>query len=200
MTEAHQIYGHCGRNHLVCAVRKRYWIPNLPSAARRLVSKCVTCRKYHRKAESQKMADLPEQRITVGERPFCCTGMDYFGPFVEIKRDRATQQRYGVIFTCLKTRAVHLEVACSLTINSCIHAIRRFISRRRPAHTIRSDNGTNIVGAQRELQKSLKELDVDKIQRNMLKKGINWQFNPPAASHYGGIWERMIRSSRKAIY
>ncbi len=64
---------------------------------------------------------------------------------------------------------------------------------------IRSDNRTNLVGEKRELQNSLSEWNQSGIQRAMLQKGINWTFNPPGASHHGGVWERLIRMVRQIL-
>ena len=73
--------------------------------------------------------------------PHSPTSVDYFGP-LEIKRGIAVVKRWGVIFTCMTSRAVHIEVANSLDTSSCINALRRFISRRGQVKRLRSDNGT----------------------------------------------------------
>ena len=109
----------------------------------------------------QKMAELPRSRVQGDEPAITRVGMDYFGPF-EIKCGRSViRKKYGVIFTCLASRAVHIEVASSLDTSSCIDAIRRFISRRGHVKEMFSDNGTNLVGAERELKQALKELNQD---------------------------------------
>ena len=99
----------------------------------------------------------------------------------------------------MASRAVHLEMASSLDTSSCINAIRRFISRRGQVSCIRSDNGTNFVGAERELREALCALDQKKIQSSLLQSGVKWSFNTPAASHHGGVWERIIRMVRKVL-
>ena len=110
-------------------------------------------------------------------------------------------KRYGVIFTCLGIRAVHIEVADNLSTDSFICALRRLLSRRGPIKHIRSDRGTNFVGAKRELHKALENLvEYDKtFTDTLLKNKIQWTFNPPGASHFGGVWERMIRSVRRIL-
>ncbi|KAL2089190.1 hypothetical protein ACEWY4_016089 [Coilia grayii] len=73
------------------------------------------------------------------------------------------------------------------------------LTRRGQVSVIRSDNGTNVVGVERELRQALKELDQSRINEVMMQKGVQWLFNPPAASHHGGIWERQIRTVRKVL-
>ena len=198
MRDAHKATGHGGRNHMLAFVRKRYWVINANTAARRVINKCVTCRRQKGKVGEQQMANLPEDRVTPDNPPFTHVGMDYFGPF-EIKRGRSLVKRYGVVFTCLSTRAIHLEKADSLDTDSCINAIRRFVARRGQVQEIRSDNGTNLVGAQRELKAEIQRWNQAKIHSCLLQKGIEWNFNTPAASHFGGIWERQIRTVRKIM-
>ncbi|KAF7650068.1 hypothetical protein LDENG_00131850 [Lucifuga dentata] len=194
----HERSGHSGTNHMLSELRKKYWVVKGNSVARKVISKCVVCRHVRGKTGEQKMAYLPQERILPDLPPFTNVGLDYFG-LIEVKRGRSMIKRYGVLFTCLSSRAVHLEVAYSLDTDSCIHALRRFICRRGQVKHIRSDNGTNLVGAQAELKKALSSLNEGKIQGSLLPDGIQWSFNPPAASHYGGVWERLIRSVRQVL-
>ena len=144
------------------------------------------------------MADLPYERVTPDEPPFTRVGVDYFGPF-EVRSRRSVVKRYGVIFTCLAIRAIHLEVAPSLDTDSFINALRRFIARRGQVQELRSDNGTNFTGAERELRTAIEQWNQLQINGVLLQKGIKWTSNPPAGSHHGGSWERLIRSVRKVL-
>ena len=107
------------------------------------------------------MADLPEERITPSP-PLTYCGVVYFGPFL-IKQGRKEVKRYGVLFTCLASQAVHIETADSLETDSFMNTLRRFVNRRGPVREIRSDQGTNIVGA--KVATSTKKLDrpIDKL-------------------------------------
>lgn len=192
----HERQGHSGRNHMLSELRKRYWVVKGNSVARKVLSRFVGCRRARGKASEQKMADLPRERILPDLPPFTNVRLDYLGP-IGVKRGRSTIKRYGVLFTCMSSRAVHLEVAYSLDTDSCIHALRRFICRRGQVKQVRSDNGTNLVGARAELKKALMSMDKGKIQDALLPDGIEWRFNPPAASHHVGVWERLIRSVRQ---
>ncbi|XP_046564520.1 uncharacterized protein LOC124273324 [Haliotis rubra] len=197
--DAHTAVGHMGRNAILAHLRQRFWILGAGVIIKSLVSKCVICKKYQSPTGQQQMADLPDDRLQPDKPPFSHVGMDFFGPFL-VKRGRATMKRYGVIFSCLTMRAVHLELACSLDTDSCINAIRRFISRRGQPEVIRSDNGTNLTSSERELKEEILKLNQPKLHSSLLERGIDWHFNPPAASHHGGSWERMIRSIRKVLH
>ena len=74
------------------------------------------------------MADLPTDRIT-DESPFTNCGVDMFGPFL-IKEETKELKRYGALFTCLSSRAVHIECTCSLETDSFIQALHRFVAQR----------------------------------------------------------------------
>ena len=91
-------------------------------------------------------------------------------------------------------------MASSLESNSFIPALRRFIACRGPVREVRSDNGTNCVGAGNELLQAIEEMDHEEIRVKLLKENIDgWIFNPPAASHLGGVCERQIRTTRKVL-
>ena len=91
------------------------------------------------------MTDLPPDRVTPDKPPFTFVGVDCFGPFW-IKRARSQVKRHGVLFTCLVTRAIHIEVAQSMDNDSFVNSMYRFIARRGIPRVIRSNNGTNFVG------------------------------------------------------
>ena len=137
----------------------------------------------------QRMADLPPERLAVNERPFTFVGIDCFCPIL-VNRGRGEVKRYGIMFTCMTIRAVHLEVLPDLTTDAFINALRRFISRRGKPRRLVSDNGTNFVGAVRELGIELQRWNNKrKLQKYLLQEAMDWAFNPPAASHMGGVWE-----------
>ncbi|XP_068696913.1 uncharacterized protein [Montipora foliosa] len=106
---------------------------------------------------------------------------------------------WGVLFTCLNSRAVHLELASSLETDCFINVLRRFTKRRGTPKTIHSDNGTNLVGAAREIKEAIAAWNEKHIQDQLLQKGCQWVFQPPKASHASGVWERLIRSTRTVL-
>ena len=194
----HEDTGHGGREQVLSRLRQRYWIIHGNALTRRVLKSCVFCRRQFGAPLKQKMADLPLDRITPAEPPFTNTGVDYFGPIL-VKRGRCQVKRYGALFTCLVSRAVHIEMAASLDTPSFINVLRRFVARRGQVKLMRSDNGTNLVGAQRELRQAIQEWNQAQVEAFLLQKEVTWCFNAPSASHHGGAWERLIRSTRRIL-
>lgn len=198
LRDIHQRTGHYERSYVLAQLRRKYWIPQANSAIRKIINKCTVCRRMSGKVGEQKMADLPEDRLLPDKPPFTNTGVDYFGPF-DVRHGRGTVKRYGVMFTCLTLRAVHIEVAASFDTDSRINTIRRFVCRRGQVTIMRSDNGTNFVAAEREMKEAIQQLDNDKIEKVLQPRGIKWIFNSPAASHQGGVWERQIQTVHRIL-
>jgi hypothetical protein len=194
----HQLAGHSGLEHVLSLIRERFWIVGARNILKEILRSCVDCRRRQAPVGEQKMADLPQHRVTPDKPPFACVGVDCFGPFL-VKRGRSLVKRYGVLFTCLAVRAVHIEVIQSLDTSSFLHALRRFIARRGKPEVIRSDNGSNFVSGEKEIRSAIENWNQEKIHQFLLQQNVKWIFNPPLGSHHGGVWERCIRTVRKIL-
>lgn len=183
---------HCGPQALLAHVRRQYWPLRSRVIVRSVVLKCVKCIRAKPRFTEPIMAALPKQRVQ-GVRPFNVVGIDFAGPTIVRSGIRRVigVKAWIAVFVCFATRAIHLEVVEDLTSNAFLAALRRFISRRGRCTTIFSDNGTNFVGAQRELATFIK-----KAQPQIAEEGIEWHFNPPAAPHFGGLWESAVKSAK----
>ena len=197
----HRASGHPGRGMTLNGIRKAgYWIIRARTAVTVYIRGCVICRKLRGMPCLQKMADLPVDRLEEAA-PFTYCGVDLFGPFY-IKEKRSVLKRWGVLYTCLASRAVHIETANSMDTDSFLNSYRRFVCRRGPIRLLRCDRGTNFIGGKSELEAALAEMDKDKIKQEMLKDGcdlINFQTNFPKSSHANGVTERMIGAARRAL-
>uniref|UniRef100_A0A182XPK3 Integrase catalytic domain-containing protein n=1 Tax=Anopheles quadriannulatus TaxID=34691 RepID=A0A182XPK3_ANOQN len=197
LQEYHCKYGHSNSETVVNEVRQRFYVPNLRTMVSKAARDCQRCKIAKCQPQAPRMAPLPEQRLTPHVRPFSRVGIDYLGP-IEVSVGRTKVKRYVAVFTCLVVRAIHLELVYDLSANACIMAIRRFVCRRGPPLEIFSDNGTNFVGASNELKKQLSEINND-CAETFTNTRTAWQFNPPAAPHMGGVWERLVRSVKEAL-
>lgn len=109
-----------------------------------------------------KMASLPEDRVNSSEHLFSYVSFDCLGP-LEVQRGRDMVKWYGVLFTCLSIRAIHIEVLHSLNTDSFVNALRRFIVGRGPPFKIRSGKGGNFVKGEKELREGINEWNQGKI-------------------------------------
>ena len=198
----HERDGHIGARSVLAAVQQEFWIIGGRSRIRWVLGRCIQCRKKYSSPGEQVMATLPTPQVTAFESPFMSTGVDYFGPLL-VKRGRSQVKRYGCVFTCMALRAVHIEVAHSLDAESFLCAFSRFTARRGVPKDVYSDNGTNFFGASGTLKQEFEKIQASEAQKRiydrLMMSKIRWHFNPPLASHTGGIWERMIPSIRRIL-
>ena len=144
------------------------------------------------------MSDLLEDHLKPAP-PFTYCAVDYCRPWY-IKEGCKEVKKYAELFTCMASQAVHLEVSNTLETDSFLNTLHRFICRRGSVRQLRSDQGTNFIGAKRELHEALQSMDQNKISAELLKENwMTFKMNPPSASHAGGVWERQIRTIRSVL-
>ncbi len=190
----HEKVKHQGRGMTINELRSSgIWILGCSSEVSSLIFKCINCRKLRKCNQEQKMADLPLERMEATP-PFTYSGMDCFGPFY-VKDGRKEMKRYGLLFTCMCSRAIHIEVLDDLSTDAFLNALRCFIAIRGNVSQLRSDQGTNFVGARNEFQELMKGMERERVE----ELGCNFVMNPPSSSHMGGVWERQIRTVRSVL-
>ncbi len=201
---AHRLLLHAGTAITLTHLLNRFWIVQGRRQVRRIVSGCLSCRRRNPRPLQQVMAPVPDLRLPQGESPapFDSVGIDMAGPFVISNDKRVTlQKRYFLLITCTVTRAVHLEPLASANTASFLTAYERFLARRRgqdhPAQAV-CDNGSNLTSGARELAQLWKHNDQTTIRERY--GNTNWTFTPPLASHYGGIYERLVGAVKTSLY
>ncbi|XP_055604521.1 uncharacterized protein LOC129752777 [Uranotaenia lowii] len=193
----HRRFLHGNHETVVNEIRQRFQIPHLRTLVKRVGKECQMCKIKKAVPKLPIMAPLPAVRLTPFIKPFTHTGIDYFGPQM-VKQGRSLVKRWVALFTCLTIRAVHLEIVYSLSTQSCVMAIRRFIARRGSPATIYTDNGTNFLGANNLMIDQIKNAH-EGCASVFTNAQTRWYFNPPATPHMGGPWERMVRSVKTAM-
>lgn len=193
---------HAGTQATMAAIRQQFWPLSLRSTARKIILHCVKCFRVKPAFSEATMGSLPTGRVTVS-RPFSHCGVDYAGPIIlrESKRRNARNHKaYVALFVCFAVKAVHIELVSDLTSDAFIAALKRFISRRgKPSH-VYSDNGTNFVGAHNQLKEFFDNLSKNETQEEvkhfLRTQQTSWNFIPPNAPHFGGLWEAAVKSAK----
>jgi len=201
---AHEEVGHpVGRDATIHQLRSKYWILKTREAVRDWENACNRCKREKVKPAHQMMAPLPNFRLSMPLRAFAKTGMDFAGPYLTKQGRGITRtKRYLAVFTCLQVRAIHLEPAYSMDTDSFLMAFSRMTSRRSVPVEVVTDNGSNFVAGDKELQSLVKKIDWERVQQKTIgysNLGIKWNFNPPAAPHFGGIFEIMVKAAKRAL-
>ena len=171
-------------------VRRKYWIIGVMALAKGTGRNCVVCKRWPGRACEQMMSSLPQFRMTPGQ-PFENTARDYFVPFDMKYGYRGRRKAYGAVFSCLTTRAVHIELLTNLSTDRFLLGLRRFMSWYGTPKFLRSGNGRNFVGAARELRLMLKSWKEAKRKEDSpadfcAANKIKWTFSTPLASHHNG--------------
>ncbi|XP_071057553.1 uncharacterized protein [Onthophagus taurus] len=194
---AHASTLHGGNQVTLAYIRRKYWIINGKRDVRNILQKCVKCIRYKAQTAEQMMGELPAPRVCPAPL-FTHTGVDYAGP-IQIRttkgRGHKSYKGYIAVFVCLTTKAIHLKAVSDMTTETFLAALKRFTARRGHCKHMYSDNGTNFVGASKLLQPDIATVIQDRsFQDSLATQGTQWHFNPPAAPHFGGIWEAGVKS------
>ncbi|KAL7866046.1 hypothetical protein SRHO_G00112930 [Serrasalmus rhombeus] len=169
---------HPGPERVFGEIRRRYWILRGRQAIRKFQHNCPECRKWRGTPDIPRMADLPLSSLRLYKPAFYSTGIDCFGPF-QVKVGRRNEKRWGILYKCLTTRAVYIDLLSSIDSDSFLLSLRRFISRRGKPQELLCDRGTNFRGGDTELkeafqalQPALKDIsDPDPVTPNSLLMG-----------------------------
>ncbi len=201
--QCHCLENHGGVDHILASIRQRFWIIRGRQEVKRMKGKCISCKREKAKTGLQLLSELPVERLTPFQPAFYHTSVDYFGPYNVCLTRNTTAKRYGVLFACMTTRCVHLELAESLSTPDFLQALHKMMARRGQPRSLYSDNGTNFIGAKAELKLMVKDLNKredikDRLAR--IGKGITWILQPPASPHWGGVHESLVKSVKTALH
>ena len=196
---------HAGATLLTCSLSRSFYIIRCRQVVREITRGCTVCRRLSVKPQAQLLGQLPIERVTP-DLVFDKVGVDYAGP-IYVKyghvRKPVVVKAYVCVFVSLSIKAVHLELTSDLTTDAFIASLRRFISRRGKPSLIWSDNGSNFVGASREISELMDFLKTQKTQSVISEfcsvQSIEWRFIPERAPHFGGLWEAAVKAMKKHL-
>lgn len=201
MQRAHQAGGHRGRDATLARFRMHYWTPQGSKLARLVKTNCQLCKLRDAKFLEQPMGLLPEARLKPAPA-FNHVMLDLFGPYTvrgEVQK-RTSGKAYGVLFTDLTMRAVHIEAVFGYDTSNFLMALSRFASLRGWPEKIYSDPGSQLVGAERELKEAWQRIDRESLQRDSAQNGSTWVFGPADSPWHQGAVESLIKAAKRAIH
>ncbi len=200
--QLHEDNLHVGPTALLALVSSQYHIVGAKNLTKSISRACVRCKKVYARTCTQQMGQLPANRVTPTS-PFNHTGADFAGPIM-VKRGytRACtlEKTYICVFICMATKAVHLEIVRDLSSAGFLAALRCFVARRGCPATLTTDNGTNFIGAQKELKELYDFINTPTAQNAVdcycTAQNIKWSHIPARSPHFGGLWEAAVKSMK----
>ena len=217
LIQMHQQLHHAGPSILLAEFRRRFWTPQARKLIRDVIylnrrTKCGICaRSLALPYTLPKEPSLPYFRVQQAP-PFTNTGIDYFGPIMTKMTTHSLVDTippagtaihakvWGVIFTCLVTRGIHLEIAMNCTADRFLSCFRRFAARRGFPKLVLSDNGTQFVAGAKAIDKIWNDMyRCREVQDFMINRNITWKFITERAPWRGGAYERLIGILKKSL-
>ena len=198
--QTHEDLMHSGPERTRYEIRKRFIANGLTRAIRELKRKCFICQRFSVRPAEQKMAALPENRVAISV-PFSHIGIDYFGPvYLQDSPDQDTYKSWVLLFTCMTTRALHLELCRGMSTEDVLFAFRKFVARRGAPTLIVSDNFKSFIAAAADFDSLESEMDEATIRERIIKDyRIKWEFIPERAPHWGGFYESLVKSVKSPL-
>ena len=196
VTDAHRRVLHNKVRDTLTEVRRKFWILKGRSLVRSLIHRCVICRRVEGKPyPTPPPPPLPLSRVKE-DPPFSFTGVDFAGPLMVRKEDDGQSKVYISLFTCLVTRAVHLDIVGDMTTETFLRCLKRFAARRGLPRKFLSDNGKTFKAASKYLKSVFKD---DSVHDHLAENGCEWTFNVEKAPWWGGAFERMVQSTKRCL-
>ena len=192
---------HAGVDVTLAKVQRKFWVPGARKIIKQIKNDCVTCRKIDKRLQTQIMGELGPERLQPSPA-FYHTSLDLFGPFLirDTVKKRTRTKAYGLIFSCMATRAVYLDLVEGYSTADFLITFRRFVTIRGYPASIHSDNGSQLVAANKQLRNMSANLDWFEICQSGASKGLTWTFNTSAdAPWQNGCSESLIRLVKRAL-
>ena len=193
---AHERVLHNRVKETLTEMRAHFWIVKGRSFIRRLLRQCLVCKRHEGKAyDPPPPPPLPPYRVEEAP-PFSCTGVDFAGPLFVKLTTGGSQKVWIYLYTCCIVRAVHLDLVPDMSTPAFLHSLKRFIARRGIPVRMLSDNGKTFKGAARAIKAVVTHSEVLKYLSGIR---VKWTFNIPKAPWWGGVFERMVQSTKRCL-
>ena len=189
----HHVLSHAGVYKLLAVLRREFWIPAAYMTCKRLINKCVICKRLHGRPVLINQNDYKDYRINPSKVPFRDIALDHIGPFY-IRNDKDEKTKiYLLIITCLFTRAINLIICRHLSNECLLEALQIHIYEFGIPQFILSDNGSSIVSSIKSMQEFLKDTDVSNFLSERSIKPLVFAPYPSNASYLGGVVESLVK-------
>lgn len=197
VASAHLRVQHNGVKETLSEVRGKFWILKGRSLVKQHIGGCVTCRRFEGLPYSAPPAPpLPGFRVNEAP-PFTHAAVDFAGPLYVRGTNSSKERKVWIcLFTCCVTRAIHLELVNEFSTSAFIRCLKRFTARRGLPRRIISDNAKTFKATTKVIDSMLNHPD---MRDHLLNLKVEWNFNLEKAPWWGGLFERLVKSTKRCL-
>lgn len=196
----HYSQAHHNEKTVVVNLLQRFFIHQIKRTVNKVIRRCcLICKISKARPEVPLMGDVPDVRLAMETNVFSNVIIDLLGP-IHVKGTRFVScKRYILVYSCLTTRALHLELIENLESQATLRALQNTFNLRGVPNEIYSDNGTNFTGSNKIIQESYNDWNKELLERGVITHAIKWHFSPPRTPHMNGSVERVVGLVKKAL-
>ena len=196
----HDSMAHHNEKTVVVNLIQRFYIPKIKRTVNSAIkSLCFMCRISKAKPKAPRMGDVPSHRLAYFLPAFSYVIVDLLGPILVKVTRNIRAKRYILVYSCLTTRALHLELIESLDADATLRALQNTFNLRGVPIRICSDNGTNFTASSRILKESHASWNKKLLKKGAIIHPIQWYFSPAKAPHFNGSVERVVGLVKVAL-
>jgi Integrase zinc binding domain len=205
----HKTLRHPPSATLLAYTLRFFWGHGMRKVVKQTLSKCLICKRYnHKRQLTTQMSPLPIQRLE-NSFSFVHVAIDFAGPIKTLAYRQPGKpfiiESYICVFTCLTSRALHLQPANDATALSTIAAFIRFFRRRGIPNSVISYGAHCLIGTQEWLNKTNKEhqlknsINGEELEKFIQQKGICWSRSQPEGPHHNGSAEAAVKIVKRLL-
>lgn len=194
VNDVHHACFHSGTGQTLATLRLDYWLTQGRSEVKKILRNCVNCKKFRQGPYKQpEFCFYPNYRVQRNVA-FQYSSVDMFGPMT-VQEGKKLISVHGLIFVCMTTRAIHIELLDSENTTDYLLAFKRFLARRNVCKQILSDNAIQF----KLLNNVFNTVYNNEVSSYLNQKGIKFTYTSPLSPWEGGLYERLIGSTKQCL-
>ena len=193
---------HMGGGDTLFRSRALAWIVRGRPQADKVSRDCRICIRKDKKQLEQQMGDLPEERTTFPSKPWSSTSIDLLGSYEvrAMNNQRSKKKCWPVVYCCMNTGALHVEVAHDYGTDAFICSYTAFVALRSRPGMVYTDRGSQLSRASQYLgAEDPTSWNWDKVTEVEAQRGTTWRFCPPGGQFRNGLAESRVKALKHTM-
>ena len=193
--DIHQDCCHAGIYGVLKELRKRFWVTKSFSTVKKILSRCITCRRINARPIKLSQNEYREARLNPPQIPFSYIYLDYMGPF-KVKVKESTQKMWILILTCMWSRAINLLICYNADVKEFLRNLQIHVYQYGLFQKCISDLGSQISAGARIVSSFLDEPETHKFFESQGIQKTTFEQFPKGNSSLGSMVENCVKQTK----